>query len=31
MIALLVVGFIANELVRPVDPRFHEKAVEARP
>lgn len=24
MIALLVVGFIANELVRPVNPRFHE-------
>ncbi|QLH27414.1 OFA family MFS transporter [Streptomyces sp. Rer75] len=24
MIALLVVGFIANELVRPVNPKFHE-------
>ncbi|MCQ4040996.1 OFA family MFS transporter [Streptantibioticus rubrisoli] len=24
MIALLVVGFVANELIRPVDPRFHE-------
>ncbi|MDF3288058.1 L-lactate MFS transporter [Streptomyces silvisoli] len=24
MIALLVVGFIANELIRPVNPRFHE-------
>lgn len=29
MIALLVVGFVANELIRPVDPKFHEpKAVE---
>ncbi|CAM5258677.1 MFS transporter OS=Streptomyces antimycoticus OX=68175 GN=SANT12839_073250 PE=4 SV=1 [Streptomyces antimycoticus] len=26
MIALLIVGFIANELVRPVHPRFHEPA-----
>ncbi|MFE2674584.1 L-lactate MFS transporter [Streptomyces hygroscopicus] len=26
MIVLLVVGFIANELVRPVHPRFHEPA-----
>jgi MFS family permease len=25
MIALLALGFVANELVRPVDPRFHEK------
>jgi MFS family permease len=24
MIALLVVGFVANELIRPVNPRFHE-------
>lgn len=24
MIGLLVIGFIANELVRPVDPKFHE-------
>ncbi|GAA2354707.1 OFA family MFS transporter [Saccharopolyspora halophila] len=24
MIGLLVVGFIANELIRPVDPKFHE-------
>jgi len=24
MIGLLVLGFIANELVRPVNPRFHE-------
>ena len=29
MIALLVVGFVANELIRPVDPKFHEpKAVD---
>jgi MFS family permease len=29
MISLLVVGFVANELIRPVDPKFHEpKAVE---
>ncbi|GAA4839308.1 L-lactate MFS transporter [Saccharopolyspora rosea] len=26
MIALLVVGFVANELIRPVDARFHEPA-----
>jgi len=26
MIGLLVVGFIANELVRPVNPKFHEPA-----
>ncbi|MEV0703059.1 OFA family MFS transporter [Saccharopolyspora sp. NPDC050389] len=26
MIGLLVVGFVANELVRPVHPRFHEPA-----
>lgn len=26
MIGLLVAGFVANELVRPVDARFHEKA-----
>jgi MFS family permease len=31
MIALLVVGFVANELVRPVDRRYHEKPVEAAP
>ena len=31
MISLLVVGFIANELVRPVDPKFHEKPAEAKP
>jgi len=31
MIGLLVVGFIANELVRPVDPKHHEKPVEAKP
>jgi len=24
MIALLVVGFVANELIKPVDPKFHE-------
>ncbi|WP_165777454.1 OFA family MFS transporter [Amycolatopsis antarctica] len=28
MIGLLVVGFLANELVRPVHPRFHEPAGE---
>ncbi|ADI05843.1 putative integral membrane transporter [Streptomyces bingchenggensis BCW-1] len=28
MIGLLVVGFVANELIRPVDPRFHEPAAE---
>ncbi|GAA2776152.1 L-lactate MFS transporter [Saccharopolyspora taberi] len=27
MIGLLVVGFVANEFVRPVDPRFHEPEV----
>nr|WP_112265465.1 OFA family MFS transporter [Lentzea terrae] len=26
MISLLVVGFVANELVRPVNPKFHEPA-----
>jgi MFS family permease len=26
MIALLIVGFVANELIRPVSPRFHEPA-----
>jgi MFS family permease len=32
MISLLVVGFVANELIRPVDPRFHEpKAGAATP
>lgn len=30
MIGLLVVGFIANELVRPVHPRHHEPAPERR-
>jgi hypothetical protein len=25
MIVLLVVGFVANELIKPVDPRWHEK------
>lgn len=29
MIGLLVVGFIANELVRPVNPKFHEPARDA--
>ncbi|MGO4417663.1 OFA family MFS transporter [Streptomyces sp. MCAF7] len=28
MIGLLVIGFVANELIRPVDPRFHEPAAE---
>jgi MFS family permease len=28
MISLLVVGFVANELVRPVDPKFHEPRAE---
>ncbi len=31
MIGLLVVGFLANELVRPVAPRFHEPPAEAEP
>ena len=31
MIGLLVVGFVANELVRPVNPKFHEPAVAAEP
>jgi MFS family permease len=31
MIALLVIGFVANEAVRPVHPRFHEQTPEARP
>lgn len=26
MISLLVVGFVANELIRPVNPKFHESA-----
>jgi hypothetical protein len=26
MIGLLIVGFVCNELIRPVDPRFHEPA-----
>ncbi len=26
MIGLLVVGFVANELVRPVNPKYHEPA-----
>lgn len=29
MISLLVVGFVANELVRPVNPKFHEPAAAA--
>ena len=29
MIGLLVVGFVANELVRPVKEKFHEPAVAA--
>ncbi|WP_104181295.1 OFA family MFS transporter [Arthrobacter sp. B0490] len=29
MVGLLIVGFIANLLVRPVDPRFHEPVPEA--
>jgi hypothetical protein len=24
MIGLLIIGFICNELIRPVNPRFHE-------
>ncbi|PXY22051.1 L-lactate MFS transporter [Prauserella flavalba] len=28
MMGLLIVGFIANELVRPVDPKFHEPSAE---
>ena len=31
MIGLLVVGFVANELVRPVNPRFHEPAAATEP
>ncbi|MFK0246657.1 OFA family MFS transporter [Amycolatopsis azurea] len=31
MIGLLVVGFVANELVRPVDPKFHEPASSGEP
>jgi len=30
MVGVLVVGFIANLLIRPVDPRFHEGASEER-
>ena len=26
MIGLLAVGFVANELVRPVNPKYHEPA-----
>ncbi|TWP52704.1 OFA family MFS transporter [Lentzea tibetensis] len=29
MITLLVIGFVANELIRPVNARFHEPATEA--
>ena len=29
MIALLVIGFICNELIRPVDERFHEPRTDA--
>ncbi|ASR35052.1 MFS transporter [Prauserella marina] len=29
MMGLLVVGFVANELVRPVDPKFHEPVADA--
>lgn len=29
MIALLIIGFIANELVRPVNPKFHEPTSES--
>lgn len=31
MIGLLVVGFVCNELIRPVHERFHEPARDARP
>jgi hypothetical protein len=31
MIGLLVIGFIANQLVRPVDSKFHQKPAEAKP
>ncbi|GAB3731129.1 OFA family MFS transporter [Amycolatopsis oliviviridis] len=31
MIGLLVVGFVANELVRPVNPKFHEPASSGEP
>ena len=26
MIGLLIVGFVANELIRPVHPKYHEPA-----
>ena len=29
MIGLLVIGFICNELIRPVDERFHEPRTDA--
>ncbi|OXM47567.1 L-lactate MFS transporter [Amycolatopsis alba] len=31
MIGLLAVGFVANELVRPVNPKFHEPAASGEP
>jgi MFS family permease len=31
MMVLLALGFVANELVRPVDPKHHEKPAEATP
>ena len=29
MIGLLVIGFVCNELIRPVDERFHEPRADA--
>ncbi|MGH3753866.1 MAG: OFA family MFS transporter [Pseudonocardiaceae bacterium] len=31
MIGLLIIGFVCNELIRPVNPRFHEPASEPAP
>ena len=31
MVGLLVVGFVCNELIRPVTERYHEPALEATP
>ena len=31
MVGLLVVGFVCNELIRPVSERYHEPALEGRP
>jgi hypothetical protein len=31
MIALLIVGFLCNELIKPVDPKYHEPSDELVP